>query len=735
MPKNLVIVESPAKARTIEKILGRDFVVEASYGHVRDLPKSKLGVDVDKNFEPQYVIPTKSRKQVTKLKELAAKSDQLFIATDEDREGEAIGWHIAHVLGADEAKLQRVAFHEITEEAIAKAFESPRKINLNLVNAQQARRIVDRLVGYKLSPFLWKKIMRGLSAGRVQSVALRLLAEREREVLAFVPEEYWNIDLKFKTAAGGELPAAVVPEWNNLDKLATQGVADELVAKIQAAADHRVVEVVMEEKTRRPSPPFTTSTLQQAASTSLGFSVKKTMMIAQQLYEGMDVDGTGPKGLITYMRTDSTNLAASAVHTARRWIEQNVGAEYLPASAIFYKTKSRGAQEAHEAIRPSYPDLHPDNIRGKGKVSEDHYKLYRLIWQRLLASQMLPARIATQEVKIDSDGVFSRATGAQVIFAGFAKVLAKWPFQESQLPEIHKDDSLNLLEALPSQHHTEPPARYTEAGLVKKLEQMGIGRPSTYAPTITTLVTRNYVERTRRTLFPQPLGLQVNDFLVEHFPAIVDYNFTAKMEEDLDNIAEGDTEWVPVVENFYRPFIKHLEEKEKDVVKQRPEDEETDQVCPRCGGKLVIKTGRFGKFMACSNFPECRYTAQVNADGKAEDTLTDRKCPECGSPIVKKRGRFGEFFGCSNYPKCKYIEPNKAAELDIACPKCKEGKIVTKRTKRGKVFWGCNRYPDCDFASWDEPVKDKCPSCDGFMTKPAKKGYPVCTSCGYEVKV
>ncbi|MEZ4210577.1 MAG: type I DNA topoisomerase [Patescibacteria group bacterium] len=733
MAKHLVIVESPAKAKTIEKMLGKGYTVQASYGHVRDLPKSKLGVEVEENFAPHYVIPTKVRKNVTKLKELAKKADLLYIATDEDREGEAIGWHIQKVLDMPPEKVRRVAFHEITKEAIDEAFAHPRQIDEHLVDAQQARRILDRLVGYKLSPLLWKKILRRLSAGRVQSVALRILADREREIQGFNPEEYWKIGLNLSKASGPKFDTEVVLDEG---RIANQEMADELVDKIKSASVHKIIEVKKEERKRNPSAPFTTSTLQQAASTQLGFSVKKTMLIAQQLYEGIDVDGTGPKGLITYMRTDSTNLAESAVKAARAWIEKEVGKEYLPATANVYRTKKKGAQEAHEAIRPSYPDLTPDQVTGK--LGDDHLKLYRLIWQRLMSSQMLPALIDTQEVRVDSNGVISRVNGAKVKFAGYAKVLTKWPFTETELPELNVGDDLTLHNVEASQHFTEPPARYTEAALVKQMEKMGIGRPSTYAPTITTLITRGYVEREKRTLFPQDLGLQVNDFLVEHFPTIVDFDFTAKMEEDLDKIADGETDWVPIIRDFYNPFIYQIEKKDKELKSEKPADVETDEKCPLCESTLLIKAGRFGKFKACSNFPTCKYTASMEEEGgeKPKDDKTGQPCPTCGVGVLTlKRGRFGNFYGCSKYPECKHVENIKNEnDIEMKCPKCTEGDVVTKRTKRGKVFWGCNKYPDCDFASWEEPVADKCPTCNGFMNKPAKKGYPVCTECGFEDK-
>lgn len=731
--KDLVIVESPTKAKTIAKILGTKYRVEASYGHVRDLPKSKLGVDTEHDFSPEYVIPTASRKTVTKLKDLAKKADHIYIATDEDREGEAIGWHIQSVLKEPDGKFKRVAFHEITPEAIKTAFTHTRGLDLHLVDAQQARRILDRLVGYKLSPLLWRKIFRRLSAGRVQSVALRLLVEREREIEAFKSEEYWTIGVDFKTPKGEQLTASVA-KVNGVEPVLNNEAAAVAVQKsLETAGLHVVAEIKKETRERHPAAPFTTSTLQQQAGIQLGFSVKKTMTIAQQLYEGMDIDGSGPVGLITYMRTDSTNLAMSAVSVARKVIEEKYGKEFLPEKPRFYKTKSRGAQEAHEAIRPANPSVLPEAIQDR--LDNDQWRLYKLIWQRMLACQMKSAVLNTLEVVINSGEVTSQANGATVAFAGFAKIFDKWPFQENVLPEVFQNENLSLLKVNPVQHFTEPPARYTEAALVKQMEKMGIGRPSTYAPTIVTLGVRGYVKKEKKSLVPQSVGMLVNDFLVEHFPNIVDFSFTARMEDDLDEIAEGKKEWVPVIADFYTPFINQIQLKDKEVVKQTSEDEATDKKCVKCGSPMVIKTGRFGKFMACSDFPKCKYTEPLDGQGKSTVELTDKICSKCSSPMVRKVGRFGPFYGCSNYPECKNIENIESAETpDMNCPKCKEGKIVTRRTKRGKIFYGCSRYPECDFASWDEPVPTPCPTCKGFMTKPAKKGYPVCTECGYEEK-
>ncbi|MDD5606236.1 MAG: type I DNA topoisomerase [Patescibacteria group bacterium] len=719
--KNLVIVESPAKARTIQKILGRGFKVEASFGHVRDLPKSKLGVNVDGDFYPQYVIPTKNRKTVTKLRDLAKEAQTLYLATDEDREGEAIGWHLLEAMKVDADKAKRVAFHEITKEAVEEAFKHPRELDFDLVDAQQARRVLDRLVGYTLSPLLWKKIFRGLSAGRVQSVALRLVVEREREIQAFKPDEFWQIEIKFRTASQEEFSTQVVVAKDAT--IPTEAEATRLVEAVKAALEHAVTEVKVGERKRNPSPPFTTSTLQQQASNKLGFSVKKTMMVAQKLYEA---------GYITYMRTDSTNLSAGSIAAARDYVGKNFGKEYLPAKAVFYKTKTKGAQEAHEAIRPSNPAVDP--VQLSAKLDEDQKKLYKLIWQRMMASQMNPAILATQDVVVTSGEVISKASGATVKFDGFARVLDKWPFTETRLPALEQGELLELMGVEPTQHFTEPPARYNEASLVKQLEAMGIGRPSTYAPTISTLIERTYVEKQQRALVPQEVGFLVNDFLVEHFPQIVDYNFTAEMEEGLDEVAEGKKEWVPLIKDFWVPFEKQVREKEAKVEKQTPSDEKAGKPCPLCGKDLIIKTGRFGRFLACSGFPECRYTEPMEGGNGTKPEVTDKKCKECGAPMLKRSGKFGDFYGCSNYPKCKHVE-NIASNLpEMKCPKCKEGKIVERRTKRGKVFYGCSKYPKCDFASWDKPLTTPCPTCKGMMVEKSKTGFPTCLECGFEIK-
>ena len=679
----LVIVESPTKARTIGRILGNNYIIEASMGHLRDLPKAELGVDTEKNYEPTYVIPTKSRKTVTKLKKLYAEAKELILATDEDREGEAIGWHITKALGADDSKVKRIVFHEITDEAIKEAIASPRDLDVKLVHAQQARRVLDRLVGYKLSPLLWKKIFRGLSAGRVQSVAVKLIVDRERERQKFVPEEYWKILVDYKAKAG-EFNAELVEVDGQKITIKNAGEAEKLEAELKSAKT--VIDNIKDsERVKRPNAPFITSTLQQQAGTQLGFTVKKTMVIAQQLYEGVDLGSKGGHvGLITYMRTDSTYITPKVISDIRSWVENKLGKEYLPASPRVYKTKDKRAQEAHEAIRPSLPSRTPDDIASF--LSSDQQKLYRLIWERTVTSQMADAIIDQQDVRVKADNKILTAQGVAVKFPGFMAVMAKYRFAEQVLPALKVGEPLTLLKIDSMQKFTEPSARYTEPSLIKTLEKLGIGRPSTYMPTITTITARGYVGREVKQLYPLEVGFLVNDFLVEHFPEIVDFEFTANMENDLDKIAEGEEEWQEVIGKFYKPFSVKLAEKEKTLVK-KDLDEKTDAKCELCSAPMIIKMGRFGRFMACTKFPECKYTKS----------------------LVEK----------------KVIMP---------CPKCEKGQVVAKRTKRGKIFWGCDTYPKCDFASWDEPVKDACPTCKGLMTISKKKKVPVCTACGFEDK-
>ena len=656
---NLIIVESPTKAKTIKQFLGKGFLVESSFGHMRDLPKSNLGIDIENDFQPKYIIIPKAKKIVAELKEKAKKSNEVILATDEDREGEAIAFHLAETLKLKDPK--RIVFHEITKSAIENALKNPRSIDMNLVDAQQARRILDRLVGYKLSPLLWKKIARGLSAGRVQSVAVRLIVEKQREIDGFKPEEYWSIDAEFEKGF-----LATLNKINDkiIEKLGIKTEQDtkEIINDLKDA-EYKIKDIEQKEIKKYPFPPFTTSTLQQEASRKLRLSAKQTMLFAQQLYEN---------GLITYMRTDSLNLATPAVSGVRNLIENNFGKNYLPEKPIFYKTKSKGAQEAHEAIRPTLPDKKPEDI--KEQLDGHQYKLYKLIWERTIACQMTPAIFNSTSIDIGTskskkNHIYGfKANGNTMKFDGFLKV---WPTQTEDkiLPELKKNETLELIKLIPSQHFTQPPAPYTEATLIKTLEEDGIGRPSTYAPTLDTIQKRGYVVRKIKYLHPTEIGILVNDLLVENFPQIVDIEFTAKMEEEFDKIAEGETKWVPMIRNFYVPFAKNLEEKYGSIDKKELTEEKTDQVCEKCGSPMIIKTGRFGKFMACSNFPKCRNAKPIKSD------------------------------------------------IGIKCPKCKTGDVVERKTRRGKFFYGCSNYPKCDFALWDRPTGENCPKCSSPLVK------------------
>ncbi len=668
---DLIIVESPTKQKTIQGFLDKGFKTASSYGHVRDLPKSKLGVDLENNFQPNYIIPTKARKTISSLKKEAKKAEKIILATDEDREGEAIAWHLSEVLELKDP--QRIVFHEITKSAIEKSLKKPRKIDPKLVNAQQARRILDRVVGYKLSPFLWKKLARGLSAGRVQSVALKLINERENEIKSFTPQEYWKITALFEKekefegilVKKGEVP---VPKMG----IKNQKEADQTLKELQNA-EYKVEKIERKEVKRNPFPPFTTSTLQQDAWARLRFPAKLTMSIAQQLYE---------KGFITYHRTDSLNLAQSSLVAAKKLIEKKYGKEYWAGYFKKYKAKGK-TQEAHEAIRPVKPAREPEKLSGNQK------KLYTIIWQRFIGSQMSPALFDSTraDIKASTSHTF-RSTGQIMKFAGFLKAYPM-SFKESEIPELKKEDPIILKSLTPSQHFTQPPPRYTEASLVKELEKNGIGRPSTYATIISTIQARNYVSKNEEKRFcPTEIGEVVNKILVEHFPRIVDLKFTAEMEESLDKIAEGETEWTKVCDKFYKPFAKNLEEKYEQVSKKEFTEKPTGRKCPKCGSDLLLRLGRFGKFYACSGFPECRYT-----------------------------------------------EPLKDKTLGIKCPKCKKGDLVEKRTKKGKIFYGCNRFPKCDFALWDKPTGEKCPKCGSLLVEKNKKIKCSNKDCDFEKNV
>jgi DNA topoisomerase-1 len=673
---------------------------------------------------------------------LAQKAEEVILATDEDREGEAISWHLVSALDLNPDTAKRIVFHEITKIAIEKALENPRKLDLHLVDAQQARRILDRLVGYELSPFLWKKIRRGLSAGRVQSVAVRLIVEREREIEKFKEEEFWTIGAKLKKQGdknifdanliqkGEEKIEQVVTlklftgDYKTKKTIITdQKSADAILADLKSAK-YKVGDVVKKETLRTPPAPFTTSTLQQAAINSLGFSSKQTMMIAQKLYE---------EGLITYMRTDSTNLSMESMLTAQKIITSLFGKDYALENPRFYKTRSKGAQEAHEAIRPAYPERTPDEL--KSKLDNNQYRLYRLIWNRMIACQMQGAKFNSVKVDIEAKGknnYLLRANGSTLLFDGYLKVYGEDAISENILPPLKVADALDLVEAITTQKSTTPPPRYSEATLVKVLEENGIGRPSTYAPTISTVIERKYVDKNEeKRLFPEEIGKLVNDLLVEHFPEIVDIKFTATIELDFDEIAEGKREWVPVIREFYKPFHKNLESKTKEV-KKEDFQEKLDRACPDCGGDLIMKFGRFGKFIACSNYPNCKHTEKTDAEKKVDDEHKNEVCEVCGAPMVVKRGKFGTFLGCSNYPECKGIKKieNKTG---IKCPKCNVGDIVERKSKRGRMFFGCNTYPKCDFALWNKPNGETCPDCKSLLVF-AAKGKIKCSSkeCKFE---
>ncbi len=669
---HLVIVESPTKAKTISKFLGPDYKVESSYGHIRDLPKSTLGIDLEHNYEPKYLIPVKAKKVVKQLKEDAKKSDDVILATDEDREGEAIAWHLAETLGIKNP--QRIVFHEITKSAIENALKQPRPLDMNLIDAQQARRILDRLVGYKLSPFLWKKVVRGLSAGRVQSVAVRLVVERENEIRAFKPEEYWTIIAELLSAQGGSALSgkSVVPIEFNLTKIdgetidkfeiKTKEQAEKIVADLQKS-DFVISDIHRKEATKNPPSPFTTSTMQQEAARRLGYSAKKTMVIAQHLYEN---------GHITYMRTDSVNLSKEFTIAAKAWLEKELGKEYALTTPRLFKAKSKLVQEAHEAIRPTHIANQPDTIE---LTDPGEKKLYKLIWQRSVGSQMPAAKIALTAADVSAGPLRQdssearkytlRANGQQIIFDGFLKV---WPqkFSEKTLPDLEKSEHLEAKAINPSQHFTEPAPRFSEATLIKALEEHGIGRPSTYAPTLSVIQTRNYVQKEQGKFRPTEIGELVNKVMTEHFPKIVDIDFTAKMEDQLDNVAHGKEKWQEVINDFYVPFAKNLEEKYIEVKKEM-KDETTDEKCEKCGKPMLIKYGRFGKFMACSGFPDCKTTKALPKDAPKEIGM---KCPKCGE-----------------------AENGQVIE-----------RKVTRGRARGKIFWGCNKYPKCDYASWTDPL-------------------------------
>jgi DNA topoisomerase-1 len=750
--KTVVVVESPAKAKTIKKYLGAGYEVFASYGHVRDLVAKEGAVQTEQNFAMRYEGIERNARHVDAIAKAMRGADQLLLATDPDREGEAIAWHLAELLRerkvlADKP-VRRVVFHEITQRAIQEAVDHPGDIAMDLVNAQQARRALDYLVGFNISPLLWKKIRRGLSAGRVQSPALRLIVEREEEIEAFVPREYWTLDAtagKGKATFGAKLTqfeGEKIEQFSVVDGERAQQVK----ATIAAQADGRlqVTAITRRSRKRNPGPPFITSTLQQEASKRFGFTGQRTMRIAQQLYEGIDT-GAGPVGLITYMRTDSTSLAQEAVAEIREVIVKRFGEQTLPKSPNVFKTKSKNAQEAHEAIRPSSAARAPDSIRGY--LSADQLKLYTLIWNRTIACQMNPAVIDTVAVDLSPPGhaqTLLRATGSTVREPGFLTVYdnrEEGDEPEATLPALEQDELVELRTLEANQHFTEPPPRFNEASLIKALEEFGIGRPSTYASIITTLQQREYVVLDGKRFVPSDVGRVVSRFLTEFFTQYVDYDFTARLEDELDAVSRGEADWVPVLERFWKPFHDLVVQTETSVARRDVTQQQLDEACPECGKPLAIRLGKRGNFIGCTAYPECKYTRDIKpATGEPEPApeLLDRKCPLCEGDLAYKRGRYGRFIGCVNYPTCKHVEPlNKPKDTGITCPECKQGTLMERKSRYGKLFYSCSRYPDCKYAVWDPPIAQPCPKCGhAIMTikttkrRGVEKLCPVKT-CGY----
>ena len=745
MAKPLIIVESPAKARTITKYLGKAYNVMASVGHVRDLPTSKLGVDIENDFTPHYITIKGKGKILTEIKKAAGAASKIFLGPDPDREGEAIAWHIAEELTGKDDNIFRGLFHEITEKAIKEALHNPGRIDTNKVNAQQARRILDRIVGYKLSPLLWEKVRRGLSAGRVQSVAVRLICDLEKEINQFVSEEYWSLTATVEGKIPPPFKIRLIKFRGEDIKISDQQEAERIKGDL-SGSEYIVKAIEKKERKKNPQPPFTTSKLQQEAARKLRFTAKKTMMIAQKLYEGIEIGSEGPVGLITYMRTDSVRVSADARSEARSYIKDNFGSEYTPAKGTEYKNK-KGIQDAHEAVRPTSVLRSPEEI--KEYIDKDSYNLYRLIWNRFVACQMSPALLDTTTIDIKAGEYLLRATGAVIKFPGFMKLYeeglddaskAVEGEEEDVLPSVAEGERLKFLSIEPKQHFTQPPARYTEATLIKELEEKGIGRPSTYAAILSTIQDRKYVEKQEGRFHPTELGVLVNDMLVEHFPELIDVMFTAKMEDELDEIEEGRYEWRQAVGDFYRPFDQHLEKARKEMRNVKGEETPTDMKCEKCGNSMVIKWGKLGYFLACSGYPECKNTMNFkkSEDGTIEpmkEETTGENCPQCGSPMVVKSGRFGRFFACSKYPECKTTKP---ITTGVACPQegC-GGELTEKRSKRGKVFYSCTKYPTCTFAMWDKPVTKPCPQCGApFMAEKFARGSSkiscIRKECGYK---
>jgi len=746
---NLVIVESPSKASTIKGYLGSSYKVIASKGHVRDLPKSSLGVDIENNFDAHYINIRGKGDLIKEIKKEAKAANKIFLATDPDREGEAISWHLATALGIPVEKTMRVTFNEITKTAVKSAIKTPRAIDMNLVNAQQARRILDRIVGYKLSPFLWKNVKSGLSAGRVQSVATRIIVEREEEIRAFVPVEYWTIDANLLTDSGESFTVRFYGDQKGRIKLAGEPDAQKIVDAV-STSPFSVSSVKKAKKKKLPAPPFTTSTMQQEAAKKLGFQSQKIMKIAQELYEGINIgtENGGVQGLITYMRTDSQRVSADAQNDARAYIGEKYGDKYYPENPRIYKTRA-GAEDAHEAIRPSRVAVEPAKI--KKYLTNDQFKLYKLIWERFVASQMESAVLSTVTVDCESAGYIFRASGYTVDFQGYMALYEESEDDSRQnadevkeqknirLPAIKEGEALSLDGLAPDKHFTEPPARYNDASLIKFLEEMGIGRPSTFATIITTIISRNYVKREGKSLVPTPTGELTNKIMKESFPDIVNYKFTAEMENDLDRIEGGKLSMDKVLSEFWGGFEKELlaaNEKMKDTELDVPV-EETDIICEKCGSKMVVKNGRFGKFAACPNYPQCRNTKPLNKPDTDESqekktVVADFKCELCGADMIMRSGRYGSFFACSRFPACSFTK-QRTKEIGVDCPKC-GSKIIMKNGKNRTVFYSCEKYPECDFSSWDMPTAEKCPDCGQMLFRKKGQSQYICHNkdCGYK---
>lgn len=729
MSKSLLIVESPTKAKTLQKYIGKNFTVKASVGHIKDLPENSLGVDIKDNFQPEYKVIKGKAKIIQELKKAAKEATDIYLGPDPDREGEAIAWHIQDELKSTGKTFHRVLFNEFTPKAIAGALAAPVALDIHKFESQQARRILDRLVGYQISPLLWKKVQKGLSAGRVQSVAVRIICEREREIQAFVSEEYWSITAGLEGKEPPSFEARLVTLDQKKIKINDQAQAENILKDLEGQA-YRVTKVERKEKKRHPNPPFITSTLQQEAYRKLRFPAKKTMRLAQQLYEGIDLGEEGPVGLITYMRTDSTRLSAEAVTAVREAIKQTFGPEYLPARPNVYKSR-KSAQEAHEAIRPADLSLAPEKV--KGFLSKDHFLLYDLIWKRFTASQMSSAVMDQTIVDIETGSYGFRATGSIMKFRGFMALYVEGQDENGEvgevtLPKLAAGEALKLLSLTPKQHFTQPPPRFTEATLIKTLEESGIGRPSTYATILSHIQVRKYASLEKGYFRPTELGFLVTDLLVNHFPDILNVKFTAQMEDELDKIEEARANWADTLHHFYGPFKERLDQAEDNMVSLKGQGLPTDVTCDKCGNPMVIKTGKSGPFLACSNYPTCRNTKDFNRDrnGKIEIQKDEEKsygtCEKCGRPMVQKRGRFGAFLACSGYPDCRNTRP---LGTGITCPEpgC-GGEIIQKRTKKGRVFYGCSKYPKCQFATWEQPVAEECPRCKApfLLLKTDKNG-------------